>query len=95
MKELGHIRVTLIIEAVMQGPEETLAEAFELGFQAVNTRIKSAFSIPGDGSDGYDPQRICSHHTREKLRSLISLRVLNERSSGEGTQAPSAGKRLG
>lgn len=43
ISEFNHIGVTAIKEPVIQFSKETLAEAFELVFRAVNTGMNNAF----------------------------------------------------
>lgn len=43
VNELNHIGATPISKAMMQGIDETLAKAFEIGFRAANTGMESPF----------------------------------------------------
>lgn len=62
VKKLGHIGETPKKKAMMQRIEETLLEAFELGFQAANSELKSAFFCFWRWFYRYDPQMNSGHH---------------------------------
>lgn len=67
VNELNHIGVTTKREAMVQGFKDSLAEAFELGFQAAKTGMKCFLPLSEDGFDGYDPPGNPEHHSNEEL----------------------------